>query len=182
MEKPYKERKQICEKCCEEKDLKDFFKSKKFYKKKICFSCCSALKSEHCSINCRLKKSLALRLRKDLTKNDTTMHYIGCNIQYLREWLEYNFERDMNWDNYGTYWFIDHVVPICKFDLTDEKEKLKCWNWTNLFPCVRRTQFLDTTHILQKINKFKEEGSTTKWFSGDILTLDFAKSKIDMSS
>jgi hypothetical protein len=36
--------------------------------------------------------------------------------------------------------------------------------------------------ILQKIRDFKEEGSTTKWFSGDILTLDFAKLKIGMSS
>jgi hypothetical protein len=186
--------KQICEKCCKEKSFKDFSKSKKIYKKKICFSCYSTFLTEQKNHNCgqtngninyRLKKSLASHLRKVLTKNDTTMNYIGCNIQYLREWLEYNFTEEMNWENYGTYWLIEHVVPISKFDLINENEKFKCWNWSNLMPYpngVRGTKFPDIHDIIEKINKFKEEGSTTKWFSGDILTLEFAKSKLDMSS
>ena len=33
-----------------------------------------------------------------------------------------------------------------------------------------------------EIKKFKQEGSTTKWFSGDVLTLDYIKSKIGISS
>ena len=169
--------KQICKKCCKEKCLKDFS-----YKKKICFSCCNDQQNKNANVNYRLKKSLASQLRKVLLKNETTMHYIGCNIQYLREWLEYNFLKDMTWDNYGTHWFICHVVPLCKFNLTDENEKRKCWNWSNLMPCLNGTQPSDIDNITQKINKFKEEGSTTKWFSGDILTLDFAKSKLDVSS
>ena len=75
-------------------------------------------------MNYRIKKSLAARLRTVLVKNDSTMNYIGCNIQYLREWFEYNFTSEMNWDNYGSYWSIDHIIPVCKFDLTIEDEKL----------------------------------------------------------
>ena len=37
-------------------------------------------------------------------------------------------------------------------------------------------------NIIKKIEKFKEEGSTTKWFSGDVLTIDFANLKINNSS
>jgi hypothetical protein len=37
-------------------------------------------------------------------------------------------------------------------------------------------------NIIKKLEKFKEEGSTTKWFSGDLLTIDFANLKIDKSS
>ena len=149
-----------CEKCSEEKALKDFAKLKKFYKKKICVSCypkfLTEQKTEWCrnenksNINYRLKKSLAARLRTVLIKNDTTMNYIGCNIQYLREWFEYNFTKEMNWDNYGSYWSIDHIIHKNQINI-----------------------------ILQKIQKFKEEGSTTKWFSGDVLTLDFSKLKIN---
>ena len=189
-----------CEKCNEEKTLKCFSKLKKFYKKKICLSCypmfLAEQKNEWCrnesqtNVNYRLKKSLAARLRTVLVKNDSTMNYIGCNIQYLREWFEYNFTSEMNWENYGTYWSIDHIIPVSKFDLTDEDEKLKCWNWSNLMPVTvkynsskkQKMDMVQIEDITQKINKFKEEGSTTKWFSGDILTLDFAKSKLDVAS
>jgi len=194
-----------CEKCNEEKVLKDFAKLKKFYKKKICNSCYPDFlrdqKTEWCknerntNMNYRLKKSLAARLRNVLFKTDTTMNYIGCNIQYLREWFEFNFTSEMNWDNYGSYWSIDHIIPVCKFDLTIEDEKLKCWNWTNLMPVqlLKKVDknvnqnlappFEKVDFILEKIQKFKEEGSTTKWFSEElVLNKELAETKANMSS
>jgi hypothetical protein len=138
-----------CEKCNEEKVLNEFAKLKKFYKKKICISCYPLFlreqKTEWCrnesksNINYRLKKSLAARLRTVLVKNESTMNYIGCNIQYLREWLEYNFTPEINWENYDSFWTIDHVIPLCKFDLTVEDEIYKCWNWSNLNPVQKKT-------------------------------------------
>ena len=175
-----------CEKCQEEKALKCFAKLKKFYKKKICLSCYPKFlteqktawcKNEHnTNMNYRIKKSLAARLRTVLVKNDSTMNYIGCNIQYLREWFEYNFTSEMNWDNYGSYWSIDHIIPVCKFDLTLEDEKLKCCNWTNLMPVTikfnsskKEIDMNQIDYIVEKIKKFKEEGSTTKWFSCEFI-------------
>lgn len=172
-----------CEKCNEEKKLKEFAKLKKYYKQKICLSCypnfLKEQKNEWCknesnnNVNYRLKKSIAARLRTVLVKNDTTMNYIGCNIQYLREWFEYNFTDEMNWDNYGSFWSIDHIIPVAKFDLTNETEKLKCWNWTNLMPVTvkynsskkKNIDLNQVNQIIEKLEKFKEEGSTTKWFS-----------------
>jgi hypothetical protein len=188
-----------CDQCNELKALINFAKLKKFYKKKICLSCYPSFlreqKTEWCrnerksNINYRLKKSLAARLRTVLKKENHTMNYIGCNIQYLREWFEYNFTDDMNWDNYGSYWSIDHIIPVCKFDLTNEDEKLKCWNWSNLMPVTIKynssKKEIDTNQIdstIKKIEKFKEEGSTTKWFSGELLTIDFVNLKISNSS
>ena len=184
-----------CEKCQEEKALKCFAKLKKFYKKKICRSCypnfLTEQKTEWCknehntNINYRIKKSLAARLRTVIVKNDSTMNYIGCNIQYLREWFEYNFTSEMNWDNYGSYWSIDHIIPVCKFELTDEDEKLKCCNWTNLMPVTvkynsskKSIDMEQIEYIVNKIEKFKEEGSTTKWFSSEfILNKELALTK-----
>jgi len=189
-----------CEKCNEEKVLNEFTKLKKFYKKKICLSCYPDFlreqKTEWCrnerltNINYRLKKSLAARLRNVLNKNDTTMNYIGCNIQYLREWFEYNFNSEMSWENYGSFWSIDHIIPVCKFDLTIEDEKLKCWNWSNLMPVTikynsskKEIDINQVNFILNKIQKFKEEGSTTKWFSEEfILCLQLAEEKANMNS
>jgi hypothetical protein len=189
-----------CEKCQEEKALKCFAKLKKFYKKKICRSCypnfLTEQKTEWCknehdtNINYRIKKSLAARLRAVIVKNNSTMNYIGCNIQYLREWFEYNFTSEMNWDNYGSYWSIDHIIPVCKFELTDEDEKLKCCNWTNLMPVTikfnsskKEIDMDQIDYIVEKIKKFKEEGSTTKWFSCEfILNKELAELKANMNS
>jgi hypothetical protein len=175
-----------CEKCSLEKALKDFAKLKKFYKKKICLKCYPEFlkeqKTEWCknehntNMNYRIKKSLAARLRNVLNKNNTTMNYIGCNIQYFREWLEYNFTSEMNWNNYGTFWSIDHIIPVCKFDLTDENQKFQCWNWSNMMPVTikfnsskKNIDIEQINYVIEKIQKFKEEGSTTKWFSSEFI-------------
>jgi hypothetical protein len=141
-------------------------------------------------MNYRIKKSLAARLRSVLVKNDSTMNYIGCNIQYLREWFEYNFTSEMNWDNYASYWSIDHIIPTCKFDLTLEDEKFKCCNWSNLMPVTikynsskKEIDMNQINFIVNKIEKFKEEGSTTKWFSKEfILNKEFAEMKANINS
>lgn len=174
-----------CSRCEQTKALKEFAKLKK-YDKKICALCypqyVSECKTQWCAderkrnANYRIKKSLAARLRTVLRKETTTMTYIGCNVQFLREWLAYNFTPEMNWDNYGTYWFIDHVIPISKFDLTNSKQTLICWNWTNLMPvtfkynCSKKNSIDDKQieDVKKKLKQFKEEGSTTKWFSEDI--------------
>jgi len=189
-----------CEKCNEEKALKEFAKLKKYYKRKICVSCypkfLTEQKNDWCkkesetNMNYRIKKSIAARLRTVLVKNDSTMNYIGCNIQYLREWFAYNFTCEMNWENYGSYWSIDHIIPVCKFDLTDEHEKLQCWNWTNLMPVTigfnsskKEIDINQVVNIFKKIEKFKEEGSTTKWFSGEfVLNAELVDAKIKQSS
>lgn len=176
-----------CEKCNVEKALKYFAKLKKFYKKKICASCYPDFvreqKSEWCknerntNVNYRIKKSLAARMRSVLTKENSTMNYIGCNVLYLREWFEFNFTPEMNWDNYGSFWSIDHIIPVSRFDLTIEDEKLKCWNWSNMMPTTitynsSKKQQIDmkqVEYIIERLNKFKEEGSTTKWFSREYL-------------
>ena len=174
-----------CDKCLKEKMLKDIVTrteiyKKKYYKKQICLECFPTFEKEHTltkqnkSLNYRIKKTLAWRLRHILVKTNitTTMDYIGCNIQYVREWLEYNFTNEMNWDNYDTFWSIDHVIPVCKFDLTIEDEKFKCCNWSNLIPVQTNNSFLTplfgkVDNIVERLEKFKEEGSTTKWFSSE---------------
>jgi len=205
-----------CDKCCVEKVLREIVTKtekykKKYYKKQICQECFPTFETTHSStttqksLNYRIKKLLARRLRQITNKTDTTMNYIGCNIQYVREWIEYNFTDEMNWDNYGSYWSIDHVIPVSKFDLTVENEKFKCWNWSNLTPVpllknenqskniflypilappfqkVENSPFLAPP--FQKVEKFKEEGSTTKWFSEEfILNNVFAEMQANIKS
>ena len=44
----------------------------------------------------------------------------------------------MSWDNYGSYWEIDHVKPCSAFNLADTKEQQQCFHWSNLQPLEKR--------------------------------------------
>ena len=40
----------------------------------------------------------------------------------------------MTIENYGSVWQIDHCLPIASFNLSDENDMKKCFNWINLRP------------------------------------------------
>lgn len=98
--------------------------------------------------NFQLVSIIRSRLSKALkrNKNKSSIVYLGCDIEFLKKWLEFRFDENMNWDNLGTYWHIDHVLPINRFNLTNDDDKMVCFNWTNLQP-------LTSTENLQKKDK-----------------------------
>lgn len=53
-------------------------------------------------------------------KNNNTYSILGCTPEQLRQRLEMNFKPDMNWNNYGKVWNIDHRKPLKRFNLLDE--------------------------------------------------------------
>lgn len=78
---------------------------------------------------------------------------IGCSSDFLRLWMEYNFQykNDMSFENHGTYWHLDHVIPISKWDIyNNEEHKRKCFHWTNISP-------LECTKNISKKNKIDLE-------------------------
>lgn len=40
----------------------------------------------------------------------------------------------MNWDNYGDYWEIDHILPLDSFDLTISENQKTAFNYKNVQP------------------------------------------------
>ena len=55
-------------------------------------------------------------------------------MDFLKDWLEFQFYDGMSFDNYGVYWHIDHVRPCSSFDFSDLLHQLLCFNWKNLTP------------------------------------------------
>jgi hypothetical protein len=47
-------------------------------------------------------------------KSQSSIEYLGCTIQEYKVYLEPMFSPEMNWDNYGSYWEIDHIYPLSK--------------------------------------------------------------------
>lgn len=62
--------------------------------------------------------------------------HLNYNMKQLKEHIESQFTPEMSWDNYGTYWELDHIIPQNQFyyeSYEDEQFKL-CWALNNLRP------------------------------------------------
>jgi hypothetical protein len=47
-------------------------------------------------------------------KSKKTNEYLGCSYEEYSIYLEKQFDENINWGNYGTYWEIDHTIPLSK--------------------------------------------------------------------
>ena len=74
-------------------------------------------------------------LRKHhIKKSQRTFEYVGCSPDTLRLCLEARFEPGMTWDNYGSAWHVDHIIPLSAYDLTDPEQQREAFHYTNLQP------------------------------------------------
>ena len=82
----------------------------------------------------RMNYALRAFRNRGLSVPRTDIKHIGCTIPELMRFLELKFDSSMSWDNYGTYWHIDHIKPVAAFDLTDEAECKVAFHYQNLQP------------------------------------------------
>lgn len=82
----------------------------------------------------KIKENLRTYFYRTITnKSSSIFKYLG-NIEEFKHHIESQFDKNMSWENYGTYWEIDHIKPIETFDFTNENEIKECWNYKNLQP------------------------------------------------
>lgn len=65
----------------------------------------------------RIIFNLRNRVYKLLLKESSsqkTLDLIGCSREDFMLHLEKQFTENMSWDNYGTYWEVDHIKPLSK--------------------------------------------------------------------
>ncbi len=58
--------------------------------------------------------------------------YFGLDIENIRKWFACQFTKYLNWDNFGTIWQFEHVIPVIYFDHSIEEELKLCWNFINI--------------------------------------------------
>lgn len=87
------------------------------------------------NMNFKLSEIMRSKIHKMIKGHPTSYkQLIGCDEVHLIKWLEFRFDDNMNWNNFGTYWQIDHVLPINKFNFANLNEQKICFHWTNLQP------------------------------------------------
>lgn len=99
----------------------------------------------HTDINFKLKALLRLRNFNFIKsskgiKSGSAVADLGCSIPEFKAYIESKFEPWMTWDNHGVYntkkrtWHLDHIIPLCKFDLSIREQFLKASHYTNIQP------------------------------------------------
>jgi hypothetical protein len=84
---------------------------------------------------CLMRNHVKRIFRKAKTKKEgRTIEYLGCSMLHARRHIEKQFKKGMHWNNHGTVWHIDHIIPLAKFDLTDPMQRKRANHFTNLQP------------------------------------------------
>lgn len=109
----------------------------------------------------RLNDSFSAGIRTSLKENKAGQHWedlVPYTLQQLKEHLESQFDENMNWNNYGSYWEVDHVIPKNTFEFTTytDKEFQICWSLDNLRPLekvVNRQRPKDGSDISEELKQ-----------------------------
>ena len=100
----------------------------------------------------KLRRLLRDRIYKTLTTERITFktkELLGCDFQYLKSYLSFQFTSKMSWENHGTYWEIDHILPCSSFDLTDIEQQKQCFHYTNLQPLTKKDNRMKSNKIFK---------------------------------
>lgn len=152
-----------CRKCLEIKPLINFYKNKRYKDGYInnCIDCHSKLWKEYYKntyysvMTERFKNDLIYKLKQNVKsyihiqlknqnkfKEDSSIIYLGCSIDFFRDWLIFN-----NKNYNSTDYHMDHVIPLSLFDLNKQQDIDIAFHWTNI-------QILSKKDNLEKSNKF----------------------------
>lgn len=102
---------------------------------------CIKQRREASRIQNRIADNIRTRVLRVVTrgwKSAHTLQLVGCSAKSLRLHLQNRFMRGMNWNNYGSYWHIDHIMPCASFDLTNPAEQRACFHYSNLRPLYKK--------------------------------------------
>jgi hypothetical protein len=125
-------------------------------------SCCSTIKQDECfrynRLKCKtcekddpgekFKRSVRGRIWSALKyKTMHTVEYLGCTAAEYLQWILCN-DNNYTLDNRGKEWHIDHVIPLCRFDLDNSEQQLIAFNWRNTMPLSANENLKKNSKIL----------------------------------
>ena len=87
-------------------------------------------------VNFRLIRNTRRRIHHALngkSKSFSTKEILGIDFDTYKKWLEFQFKPVKNWSNRE----IDHVKPICFFDVSKDEELTETFNRKNTQPSLK---------------------------------------------
>ncbi|RYY68322.1 MAG: hypothetical protein EOO13_12635 [Chitinophagaceae bacterium] len=58
--------------------------------------------------------------------------YFGLDIKNIRLWFEYQLTPDIGWQDFGSKWQFNHIIPVTYFNFSEPSDLRLCWNFVNI--------------------------------------------------
>lgn len=134
-----------CSVCKQYKNYDEFHKDKyqKDGYKNQCKNCRQKKQNRinnHKSLDYSITRSLS-RALKNNKKGYIWEKVINITLDEMKKHLEKQFDEKMNWNNYGTYWVVDKIIPLSLYVYSTNiitNEFLKAWSLKNFRPYPRK--------------------------------------------
>lgn len=95
--------------------------------------------------------------KRNIIKKNKSSELLGAPYKTVMEYIEKQFTSEMNWENYGTYWNVDHKIPLA-MGKTEEELKL-LFHYSNLQPMICSENFKKSSNYEGKY--YSKKSKTT---------------------
>ena len=98
---------------------------------------------------------------QNVRKTSKTFDLLGCSHSFFRNWIIHQLYGNLTLEIYGSVWQIDHYVAVASFNLLDENDIKKCFNWINFRPMyvkdnIKKGDKIDMRlYLLQEIKAYQ---------------------------
>lgn len=97
-------------------------------------------------LKCAIRTLISSSFKSTYTnKSKKTIEILGCSFEEFKNYLETKFDENMCWNNYATYWQLDHIIPISWAKTEEDVYKLN--HYSNFQP-------LNWLKNIKKSNKY----------------------------
>tara|TARA_B110000208_G_C11439165_1_gene310150 strand:- start:3 stop:476 length:474 start_codon:yes stop_codon:yes gene_type:complete len=126
-------------KICWKEDCKEYNKGEKFKEYNKAYKRKKGLTPKQKIIS-NLRNRVYKMLIEEI-ESKPTLELIGCSREDFFHYVEKQFDNKMDWNNYGTYWELDHIQPLSKGGtfhytncqpLTITENRKKSSKWTTM--------------------------------------------------
>lgn len=92
----------------------------------------------------------ALKTSNGSKQGQSIVKYFPYTMEQLKRHLESQFDDKMSWNNYGSYWHIDHIIPqsLLPYSSMEDGNFKKCWALENLRPLEKIANIKKGNRIL----------------------------------
>ena len=102
------------------------------------------------NVNYKFQENLRKRLWKIIKyrREKSSKELLGCSLTFYNIWLQYTFDEKMSFENYGSYWDIDHVIGLNNYDLSNKEELSESFHWSNTRALEKSENYRKSDNII----------------------------------
>lgn len=100
----------------------------------------AAARAPQDKLNRNMRRAVVRHLAIGIKAERSWRSLVGFGSKELMDHLELKFQPGMTWQNYGSYWHLDHIKPVAAFFFSSPEDHAfkECWSLSNLQPLTSK--------------------------------------------